>query len=254
MKTLLFLFMSLSAMAQCETERFAQSYIAIPSFFSLYFNDQCISQPLTDTTVCVKVARTTQGQVAAFSYSSPNGTPAFVTEVKQYDNTCTFIESGSLIPAGTDTVTVCYTIQANFIDNFCPYTILAGGLAVDWCGQYAYYTDNLHVRFTTCSNSGTEKYEIIQSTDGYNWRVIQTIAPKDETTSTESDYNLTMCFHNPGLNYFAIREHDLNGGVNVSDVFYCEIPYPLNPKTSNFDILGRQVQSNTFMFYVIPSK
>ena len=247
MKTLLFLFLSLTATAQCETDRTANAYIAIPGFTSLFLSGQCVSGNISDTTICVSVPRTTQGQVAAFSYSSPNGQPAFVTDVRQYDNTCTFIESGTLIPAGSDTITVCYTIQAQLIDNFCPYMILAGGLAVDWCGIYAYYDDNLHVRFTTCSNSGTDFYEVITSTDGYSWRTIAKIQPYQETTSTESDYNLTLCYHTPGTQYFAIRETDLNGKTMVSDIVHCTIPYPLNPKTSNFDILGRDTGTVQFI-------
>lgn len=247
MKTLLFLFMSLSAVAQCETDRTANAYIAIPGFTSLFLSGQCVSGNMSDTTICVTVPRTTQGQVAAFSYSSPNGQPAFVTDVSQYDNTCTFIESGTLIPAGSDTITVCYTIQAALIDNFCPYTILAGGLAVEFGGVYAYYDDNLHVRFITHSNSGTDFYEIITSTDGYSWRSIGKLEPYHETTSTLSDYNLTLCYHTPGLQYFAIRETDLNGNTTVSDIVHCTIPYPLNPKTSTFDILGRDTGNVQFI-------
>ena len=251
MKTLmLFLLLSTQVTAQCSTTRFAQPYLALPSFFGLYFAGQCLSQPIRDTTICVKVARTNQGQIAAFSYSSPSGQPAFVTAVKQYNSACVFIENGTLIQAGTDTINVCYTIQAQLIDNFCPYTILAGGLAVDWCGIYAYHSEgNLKMRFSTCSNSGTVKFDIITSTDAVSWTSLVNVKPEVETKSTESHYNVCIPFNRGGMNYFAVREYDLNGGIHVSPIVFCEIPYPSNDG-SGFDILGRRVNDGKYLFYV----
>jgi hypothetical protein len=252
MRTILFLLISLVSTAQCEIERIGTAYLDIPGFFNLYFTDQCISQNMSDTTICIKVPRQAQGQVAAFSYSSPNGAPAFVTEVRQYDSSCEFIEFGTLIGSGTDTITVCYDIQATLIDNFCPYMILAGGLSVEWCGIYAYYDNGVHVRFLTCSNSGTLRYEVIHSIDAMNWQVVGGCLPRQETSSRDADYNLTINFHQGGDNYFAIREYDVNGGVNVSDIVYLNIPYPQAKENGNFDLLGRQVNSSRFMYYVQP--
>jgi hypothetical protein len=251
MKTLmLFLLLSTASFGQCNTNRFMQPYLALPSFFGLYFANQCISGAIRDTTICVKIPRTNQGQIAAFSYSSPSGQPAFVTAVKQYNSACIFIENGTLIQAGNDTVSVCYTIQAQLIDNFCPYAILAGGLAVDWCGIYAYHSEgNLKMRFSTCSNSGTMYYDIITSTDAVSWTSLGKVIPEVETKSTESHYNVCIPFNRGGMNYFAVREYDLNGGVHVSDIVFCEIPYPSNDG-SGFDLLGRRVTDNKFMYYV----
>ena len=250
MKTLFFLLLSVAATAQCNVTRTAQPYLALPSFFGLYFSGQCVSGAIRDTTICVKVARVNQGQIAAFSYSSPSGQPAYVTAVKQYNSACVFIENGTLIPAGSDTVTVCYTIQAALIDNFCPYTVLAGGLAVQWCGIYAYHADgSIKVRFMTCSNAGTKSYEIITSTDAINWTSLVNVLPEVETKSTESNYNICIPFNRGGMNYFAVREHDVNGGVHVSDIVYCEVPYPSSDR-QGFDLLGRRVDDGKFMFYV----
>ena len=251
MKTImLFLLLSTRLVAQCETNRFAQSYLALPSFFGLYLSNQCVSGAIRDTSICVKVARTNQGQIAAFSYSSPSGQPAFVTAVKQYNSACVFIENGTLIQAGNDTITVCYTIKAQLIDNFCPYTILAGGLAVDWCGIYAYHSDgNLKMRFSTCSNSGTIKFDIITSTDAISWTSLINVKPEVETKSTESHYNICIPFNRGGSNYFAVREYDLNGGVHVSPIVFVEIPYPSNDG-SGFDLLGRRVNDGNYLFYV----
>lgn len=247
---MLFLLLSTASFGQCNTNRFMQPYLALPSFFGLYFANQCISGAIRDTTICVKIPRTNQGQIAAFSYSSPSGQPAFVTAVKQYNSACIFIENGTLVQAGNDTVTVCYTIQAQLIDNFCPYSIMAGGLAVDWCGIYAYHSDgNLKMRFSTCSNSGTKYFDIITSTDAVSWTSLINVLPEVETKSTESHYNICIPFNRGGSNYFAVREYDLNGGVHVSPIVFVEIPYPSNDG-SGFDLLGRRVNDGNYLFYV----
>jgi len=253
MKTLMLflcLIVCVGATAQCETTRYARPYLALPSFFGLYFAGQCISQPMRDTTICVKVVQTNQTQVAAFSYSSPSGLPAFITNVRQYNSACILYEQGSMIPAGTDTITICYDITAGLIDNFCPYTILSGSLSVDWCGIYCYYGDQaVNMRWLTCSNSGTKEFEVITSTDAQNWRVIARVPPFIETSSKKADYKITIPFSISGINYFAVREIDLNGKMKVSDVVYCEVPAS-NEQVQHYDLLGRAVQSNTYMYYV----
>jgi len=247
----LFLLVSCASNAQCETTRFARPYMALPSFFGLYFQGQCISQSIRDTTICVKVARTNQTQVAAFSYSSPSGLPAFVSNVRQYNPQCIMIEIGSMIGAGTDTVTICYDITAALIDNFCPYTVLAGGLSVDWCGIYAYYSEGtIKVRWLTCSNSGTKKFDILTSQDAQNWIAIGTVKPIQETSSTELDYKVCIPFSKPGMNYFAVREEDLNGNVKVSDIVFCEVPETASKSTNKYDLLGRLINANSYMYYI----
>jgi hypothetical protein len=246
-----FILISCFSHAQCETDRYARPYLALPSFFGLYFANQCISQPLRDTTICVKVVRTNQTQVAAFSYSSPSGLPAFISRVKQYNSDCIMYEIGSMIAAGTDTISICYDISASLIDNFCPYTVLSGGLAVDWCGIYAYYSDeHIKMRWLTCSNSGTKKFDVITSTDAQNWTTISTVRPIQETSSIEHDYNISIPFTKSGMNYFAVREEDLNGNVKVSDIVYCDVPEIASKSSTKYDLLGRSVNSNTYMYYI----
>jgi len=246
---LFFLLFSNALLGQCNVSRYARPYLALPSFFGLYFANQCISQPIRDTTICVKVARVNQGQVAAFSYSSPSGAPAFVTSVKQYNSACIHIADGTLIPAGTDTITICYAIQTTLIDNFCPYTVLAGGLAVDWCGIYAYYSEgNIKLRFETCSNSGTKRFDIITSPDAQSWVSILGVNPQQETKSTLSDYNVCFPAHRSGMNYYAVREIDVNGNTKVSDIVYVDVPSV--PTEQGFDLLGRPASSQSYMFYL----
>lgn len=245
------LIVSFALKSQCETTRFARPYLALPSFFGLYFQNQCISQLIRDTTICVKVVQTNQTQVAAFSYSSPSGLPAFVSNVRQYNQQCVMYEIGSMIGAGTDTVTVCYDITTGLIDNFCPYTVLAGGLSVDWCGIYAYYSEGtIKVQWLTCSNSGTKKFDILTSTDAQSWIAIGTVKPIQETSSTQLDYKVCIPFSKGGINYFAVREEDLNGNVKVSEIVYCDVPFDAVKSKPQYDLLGRSVTSNNFMYYI----
>jgi hypothetical protein len=160
-------------------------------------------------------------------------------------------EIGSMIAAGSDTITICYDVSASLIDNFCPYTVLSGSLSVEWCGIYAYYSDeHIQVRWLTCSNSGTKKFDILTSTDAQNWITISTVKPIQETSSTELDYNVCIPFHKSGMNYFAVREEDLNGNFKVSDIVYCDVPETASKSLPQYDLLGRSINSNSFMYYI----
>lgn len=251
MKTILMLLLSFTATAQCETNRIANSYLALPSFFGLYFTGQCIEGNISDTTICVKVARQSVGQVASFSYSSPNGQPAFVTNVNQYDSDCIIIENSPLVYPGSDTVTVCYDIQAALIDNFCPYMVLSGGLSIDWGGFTAYFSDG-QIKFIwlTLSNIGTKHFEIIHSLDAISWEVIALVSPYNTTSSQTSEYRLNLPFNQGGDHYFSVRELDYDGNYSsVPVTSFVKIPYP-SSDNGGFDILGRRVNSNEFMYYV----
>lgn len=225
--------------------------MSLPSFFSLYLTNQCVSGTIRDTTICVKVPRKNVGQLAAFSYSSPSGAPAFVTSVKQYNSACIMIDNTTAIAPGTDTITVCYTIQTTLIDNFCPYMIQLGSLAVTFCGVYAYHSEGiLHVRWLTCSNAGTRKFDIIESPDAINWRTLYTQAPYVETNSNLSDYNIPLNYNQGGDHYIAIRETDVNGDVTLSDVVYVNIENRVQ-QNGSYDLLGRIVTQGSNQFYFI---
>lgn len=254
MRTILLILLSLSLNAQCETNRIATAYLAIPGFFNLYFSGQCIEQNMSDTVICIKVPQLAQTQIAAFSYSSPDGAPAFINEIRQYDSNCELFEVGTMIDSGADTITVCYDIRTDLIDNFCPYMILSGGLSVEWCGIYAYYDEYVHVRFTTCSNAGTYKYDVIWSKDAVNWMNIIEVEPYQETSSKDSDYNLKTNYFQAGDNYYAVRETDLNGTVSVSDIVYVNVPYIATSSGNGYDLLGRQVGDGKFMYFVREQK
>jgi len=164
------------------------------------------------------------------------------------------IDNTTSIPPGTDTITVCYTIQTTLIDNFCPYMIQMSALAVHFCGVYAYHSDGiLHVRWLTCSNTGTRKFEIIESADAMNWRTLYTQAPYVETNSNLSDYNIPLDYNKGGDHYIAIREIDVNGDVTLSDVVYLHIDAETHVGDS-YDIIGRRIAQGSNQMYYIKSK
>jgi hypothetical protein len=160
-------------------------------------------------------------------------------------------EIGSMIGAGTDTVTICYDITAQLIDNFCPYTVLSGSLSVDFCGIYAYHSEgSVKMRWLTCSNSGTKKFDVLTSTDAQNWIAIGTVKPIQETSSTELEYKVCIPFSKSGINYFAVREEDLNGNVKVSDIVYCNVLETPSKSMPQYDLLGRSINSSSYMYYI----
>lgn len=248
MKRLLFLcLIATTASAQCDTERSALAFLSIPSFFSLYFAGDCISQPIHDTTICVAFPPSAVGRIAAFSYSSPSGQPAYVTGFSQYNSDCVHIANGPNIYPSADTTYVCYTIQAALIDNFCPYSIIASGLSVQFCGVSAAYEQNfVRIGFSTCSNTGTEKYRIQASTDAITFADVYELPPAFQVSPDRSNYTATFKYTTAGMNYFRVAEHDLNGKITYSEIVPLSVPAPVRPSQS-FDILGRENVSGTFL-------
>jgi hypothetical protein len=239
--------------AQCDINNFGSSYYNSPGFLTLYLTGQCISGQIGDTVICVKYPRLNSTQFAFFSYSSPTGQPAFITDISQYNSYCEFIGNGTQIAAGEDTVTVCYTIRAELIDNFCPYALRSIPLAVDFCGIYAYWENEiLNVRWVTCSNSNTDKFQVIISNDTFNWTPLIEVNAKSITSSQAIDYNYHIPFSRGGIHYVAVREIDFNGQITVSSVAYFEAPHVINNKPVGYDLLGRKTNDKGFLYYVQP--
>jgi hypothetical protein len=254
MRFLFLLLFTTNLTAQCETDRTGRAYLGLPSFFSLYFSGQCVERNMGDTTICVKFPPQSVGQVAGFSYSSPSGQPAFVTAVNQYSTDCELIEQSPLIYPSTDTTIVCYTIQAELIDNFCPYAILSPGLSVEFCGLQAEYEQNfIRLHFATCSNAGTLRYEVIISSDLMNWRTIYALQPEQTNSSDLTDYNLTIPYNVGGLQYVAVREVDYEGRTTVSDIAVLIVPEVVRSGVG-FDILGRSVSNSNYLYIVKPTR
>jgi len=223
--------------AQCATVN-APSFNAIPSFFSLYLNDHCISQNLSDTVVCVRFPPSAVGRVATFSYSSPNGSPAFVTEYKQYNQLCEYMGSSPLIWPSADTTTVCYTVETALIDNFCPYALNASGLSVQWCSFSATVIErNINVKFSTCSNQGTHRFFIQTSKDLITWNYLGFINAKYPNSSTELFYDATFPASLVGDQYVRILEVDLGNKKQPSDPVFVTVPD--SEKQPVYDIAGR---------------
>jgi hypothetical protein len=254
MRFLFLLLLTTNLAAQCETNRTGRAYLGLPSFFSLYFSGQCVERNMGDTTICVKFPPQSVGQVAGFSYSSPSGQPAFVTAINQYRTDCELIEQSPLIYPSTDTVVVCYTIDAILIDNFCPYAILSNGLAVEFCGIEAEYEQNfIRLHFATCSNAGTLRYEVIVSSDLMNWRTIYALQPEQVNSSDITDYNLSIPYTVGGLQYLSVREIDYEGRTTVSDIVVLIVPEVVR-NTGGFDLLGRSVNNSNYLYIVKPTR
>ena len=254
MRFLFLLLLTTNLSAQCETDRTGRAYLGLPSFFSLYFSGQCVERNMGDTTICVKFPPQSVGQVAGFSYSSPSGQPAFVTAINQYSTNCELIEQSPLIYPSTDTVVVCYTIDAVLIDNFCPYAILSNGLAVEFCGIEAEYEQNfIRLHFATCSNAGTLRYEVIISSDLTNWKTIYALQPEQVNSSDLTDYNLSIPYTVGGLQYLSVREIDYEGRTTVSDIVVLIVPEVVR-NTGGFDLLGRSVNNSNYLYIVKPTR
>lgn len=250
MRLIALLLLPLFASGQCETDRTGRAYMAIPSFFSLYFNGQCIERFMSDTTICVKYPPNSVGQVAGFSYSSPSGQPAFVTSVKQYNEACELIAVSPQIYPSTDTITVCYNIQAALIDNFCPYAILMPGLAVEFCQLSNKYEQNfLTVDWATCSNSGTALFYVMVSDDLVKWDVMANVYPHYTNWSDILYYTAQFYFTKPGMHYVKVVELDYNGVETSSEALPFNVPYTVlnHPQ---FDIIGRKIHDASYKYYV----
>jgi hypothetical protein len=250
MKNLITLFaiitFAISGNAQCDSAKVVKSFWGFPSFNSLNNTGQCISANITDTIICVKVKQILATQQARFSYSSPFGSPLIVNEIRQYNSDCIFIGYGNLIDAGIDSVVICYSISSELIDNFCPYALIISPLAVEFCGLSAVMgAEFLNVEFKTCSNSNTDRFELIISKDLIKWEIAETIEPQIENNSNESIYRVQTNNFENGINYLAIREIDLNGNETLSDVAYFECRNKKQSIKSYFDLLGRSVSGDT---------
>lgn len=250
MKTILFLFAFLtfvySGNAQCDSAKVVKSFWGFPSFNSLNNTGQCISANITDTTICVKVKKILATQQARFSYSSPFGSPLIVNEIRQYNSDCIFIGYGNLIDAGIDSIVICYDISSELIDNFCPYALIISPLAVEFCGLSAVMgAEFLNVEFKTCSNTNTDRFELIISKDLISWNVAEIIQPQIENNSSQSVYNVQTNNFDNGINYLAIREIDLNGNATLSDIAYFECRNKKKSIETYFDLLGRNVNSDS---------
>jgi hypothetical protein len=182
-------------------------------------------------------------QRAAFSFSSPIGEPVFLTGITQYDRFCNVVAFGNIIAPGTDTVTVCYSIQTELIDNFCPYALILIPLAVEWCGVSCHAESGvLTVNFSTCSNINTDRFEILLSSDGQVWNEITRLPPYFTNNSNRSDYTVTTGLIKAGIQYVRIREIDLNGNISLSDVCYFANTHGYEGKSGYiYDLAGRLI-------------
>lgn len=236
----------LKSYGQCGSSGFVQLYGSIPRFITLYQNQGCIEKDITDTTICVSVRPRAFGQLAYYSYSSPSGEPVFV-EISQYNSSCQFIASGNEIFPSTDTTVVCYTIRSGLIDNFCPYVYRYLVLSAAWCGVSASHSaGNIYLQFSTCSNANTDRFNILVSSDGINWSKIFSVGPKYTTSSSKTDYSVSIPYFRQGVNYLKVVEVDWDGNYTESEA--CSFTCMPRPGVITIDLSGRQHNNSGYLW------
>lgn len=249
----LFLFLiSRLAAAQCPST-LGSTFEHLPSFIGLFFSGNCISGTIRDTTICVQYAPSNRVRAAYFSFSTPNGSPVNVTEINQYTPECELIAQGNEILPSDEAVIVCYTLSANFVDNFCPYAIYLNPLSVDWCGFEVYEKHNrVDAQWLTCSNSNTNRFEVLVSKDLENWQVVKTVQPVSVYSNQLNVYKVSFMYSSPGNSYVMIREVGNDGRIMHTDakVFF----QPFVNSGVSFDILGRQTNGESKQWHWIGTR
>jgi hypothetical protein len=244
-----FILITRLATAQCPST-LGSTFEQLPSFIGLFFSGNCISGTIRDTTICVEYAGSNRVRAAYFSFSTPNGSPVNVTQINQYNPECELIAQGNEILPSSEPVIVCYTLTANFVDNFCPYAIFLNPLSVDWCGfEVSESHGRVNVQWATCSNSNTNRFEILVSKDLELWQVVRTVQPYSVYSNQLDVYKVSFMYSSPGNSYVMIREIGNDGRIMQTDerVFF----QPYVQGGASFDILGRQTNGENKQWHWI---
>jgi len=73
------------------------------------------------------------------------------------------------------------------------------------------------VEWTTASEQNNDRFDIERSTDGRTWKTIATIKGNGTTTQT-NNYHVFDNLPVKGMNYYRIKQYDLNGKSFISDI------------------------------------
>lgn len=219
-----------------------------PSFIQLFNEGYCLSDSISDTTLCYRF--NPEGFLGHFrwGFSSPLGFNLNVTDIITYDTSCTIVNVGNFFPNTTFSTadhTVCFTLRTEYIDNFCPYFAPFSGLAVEF-GEITVEQQGLTVTTNWFTYSETNSYEfLIQlSPDLINYT---TVAKKKSVGNSSSQTDYSVSFESPFYEtvYLRIAEVDLNGEVSYSEpiVFY-HLPKVIRQvdRFGIYDIVGRKVR------------
>ncbi|CAN5174593.1 hypothetical protein BH11BAC6_BH11BAC6_08210 [soil metagenome] len=123
----------------------------------------------------------------------PNTTYLFKGDTKPGDNTY----DGTLPPASLTTAGVLAIKLANF-------TLKAEGKQVK-------------IQWSTASEQNNDHFDIERSNDGRTWKTIATVKGNGSTNQTNT-YQATDNMPLKGINYYHIKQYDINGKTTVSDV------------------------------------
>jgi hypothetical protein len=73
------------------------------------------------------------------------------------------------------------------------------------------------IEWTTVSEQNNDRFDIEKSIDGRTWKSIATIKGNG-TTTNEHSYSAFDNSPGSGINYYRIKQYDLNGKTFISDV------------------------------------
>src|SRR5450432_378541 len=81
----------------------------------------------------------------------------------------------------------------------------------------------VELEWTTASEQNNDGFEIQRSSDGKTWKTIAKI-PGKGTTATSSTYSIFDESPLSGINYYVIKQHDVDGHSYMSDVKFLRMP------------------------------
>ncbi|KHJ39000.1 hypothetical protein PBAC_08650 [Pedobacter glucosidilyticus] len=132
---------------------------------------------------------------------------------------------------GTIALTANYTISQDV--SVLPLNLLS------FTGKLNEFNKQVELKWITTSEVNTKNFEVQESTDGKNFSVVGTVAAKN--TSGIHNYSFTVNTNKSGVLYYKLRQIDLDGQFQFSDVIAVEkngsllTVYP-NPAEDNLTV------------------
>jgi hypothetical protein len=97
--------------------------------------------------------------------------------------------------------------------------------------------------WATASEWNSDYYEIFESLDGINWRLIKTIDAAGWSNQTIY-YSTNASVEKSGIYYYKLKQLDYNGDFKVYDIIAVFQPYSINSKTpiTYYNMIGQEVR------------
>jgi len=217
------------ANAQCDSISGTLNWrTPTPTFIQLFNEGYCLTDSISDTTLCFTFYPEGFLGHFRFGFSSPLGFNLNVTAINLYDSNCQLVNTGEFFPNNGFTyepLTVCYTIRTPYVDNFCPYFLPFSGLAVEFGNAWATVTEtNVTAHWETHSEANSHYFIVQVSKDLLNWIDVSNV-PAAGNSSLLRTYASTFSSPYYGLVYMRICEVDLSDNKGYSEpIMYDYIP------------------------------